>query len=62
MTINREEKKLQIQTFLSGGMKEIYPADVINMPAIRSQICLLKPLSLKRKIGVGLDFFWNFKY
>lgn len=60
ISLEKDKRKLEIQTFLSGGMKEIYPAYGDKYGAFSWSTCFLKPLSLKRKICAGLDFFWVF--
>jgi hypothetical protein len=58
--VNTLNKKMEIYAFLSGGMKEIYPAYGDKYGAFSLSASLLKPLSLKRKIGAGFDLFWEF--
>jgi len=58
--INKEEKKIEIQAFLSGGMKESFPDIGHKYGCYSLSACFLKPLSLKRKIGLGIDLFWEF--
>jgi hypothetical protein len=53
-------QKLNIQLFVSGGIKQTYPADGNTYGSYSLSACFLKPLSKKREIGVGLDFFWEF--
>jgi hypothetical protein len=55
-----KKHQIEIQTFLSGGMKEISLAGNNKYGAFSLSTCFLKPLSIKRKIGIGLDFFWDF--
>lgn len=53
-------RKIEILTFLSAGMKEIYPAYGDKYGAFSLSTCFLKPLSMKRKICAGIDLFWEF--
>jgi len=41
-------------------MKETYPAYGHKYGCYSFSTCILKPLSLKRKIGIGMDLFWEF--
>jgi len=60
ISFDKDKKKLEIVTFLSGGMKEIYPAYGDKYGAFSLSTSFQKPLSLKRKICAGIDLFWVF--
>ena len=55
-----KKNKIEIQSFLSGGMKEIYPEDGKEYGAYSFSTCFIKPLSMKRKIDTGFDLFLEF--
>jgi hypothetical protein len=59
-TASNKIQKLNIQLFLSGGIKQVYPADGNTYGAYSLSSCFWKPLSRKREIGAGIDFFWEF--
>ena len=53
-------KKTQIISVISGSIKEIYPTCGDKYGAFSLSTFYLKPLSFKRKIGAGIDLFWDF--
>lgn len=57
---NKDTTKFEIQSIVSGGIKEIYPACGDKFGVFSWSNSLIKTWSLKRKIGVGIDLFWEF--
>lgn len=56
----KDTTKFEIQSIVSGGIKEIYPACGDKFGVFSWSNSLIKTWSLKRKIGVGIDLFWEF--
>jgi len=56
----KDSTKFEIQSIVSGGIKEIYPSCGDKYGAFSWSNSLIKTLSLKRKIGGGIDLFWEF--
>ncbi len=56
----KDKRKIEIQSFLSGGIKEIYPTNGDTYGAFSLSTGFIKPLSLKRKISAGLDLFLEY--
>ena len=59
-TTHNKKYKTEIQSFLSGGMKQINPPDGKEYGAFSLSTSFMEPLNLKRKIGLGFDLFWEY--
>ena len=58
--LNKNKRKIEIQSFLSGGIKQIYPAYGDTYGAFSFSTSFIKPISLKRKINAGFDLFLEY--